>query len=384
MGNNKKEIENSLYASLFNHASIGVIVVDGQGQITTANPYVLKLFGYSDKELLGQKIEVLIPKRYSHEQKREQYAKKPVNRPMGLGMDLFGIKKSGEELPVEISLAHYVQDGEKYYIAFINDISKRKEAERELLALNEDLERQVNERTEHLKEALEKERELGALKSRFVSVASHEFRTPLSTVASSTYLLSQYNKTEDQPKREKHIQRILNSIKALNDILDDFLSESKIEEGKVQILPKTLNLKEVIEDTLQDLNATLRTGQKVIYVHEGSEDCKTDLSAIKHILQNLTSNAIKFSPEHAEIKISSKVVNNTIEIHVKDQGIGIPKSDQEHLFERFHRAENASHIQGTGLGLHIVSKYIEMMKGSIECNSEENVGTEFIVVLNEL
>lgn len=381
---NKTESQDNLYASLFNHASIGIVATDSQGRIATANPYALNLFGYKEEELLGQKIEVLIPKRYAHEGKRAQYAQKPVNRPMGLGLDLFGIKKSGEELPVEISLAHYVQAGEKYFIAFINDISKRKEAERELIMLNEDLERQVNERTEHLKEALEKEKELGILKSRFVSVASHEFRTPLSTVASSTYLLSQYNKTEDQPKREKHIQRILNSIKALNDILDDFLSESKIEEGKVQLLPKTLNVKEVIEDTLQDLGSSQRSGQKIHYHHEGEEYCKTDLNAIKHILQNLTSNAIKFSPEHAVITIKSKVVNHSIEIRVKDQGIGIPKSDQEHLFERFHRGANASHIQGTGLGLHIVSKYIEMLKGSIECNSEENVGTEFIVLLTEL
>lgn len=375
--------DNKFYVPLFNHASLGIILTNDKGNITMANPFALQLFGYELHELLNQKVEILIPRRYTHVEKREAYGKNPVNRPMGMGVDLFGIKKNGLEFPVEVSLAHFKSEEGPNFIAFINDITKRKEVEQELIDLNEALEKKILERTEHLKIALEKEKALSDLKSKFVSVASHEFRTPLSTVASSTYLLSQYTKTEDQSKRDKHIQRIINSVNALNDILDDFLSESKIEEGKIQILVGQFNLKEFVDELLHDMVNHLKKGQKFNYKHTGSELIKSDKSAIKHIVQNLISNAIKFSPENAVIDIFTSYKKGDIQIHVRDKGIGIPKKDQEHLFERFYRAENASAIQGTGLGLHIAAKYIEMLKGSIECTSEENVGTEFIIELKE-
>lgn len=373
-----------LFESLFNHASIGIIVSDQKGNIFIINDYALKMFQYERDDIVNKSVELLIPKRFNHAPLRSEFEQKPQNRPMGMGRDLFGLKKNGEEFSIEISLSFFEMYGEKYFIAFISDIHMRKRAEEELKELNEELERKVNVRTKDLKEALDKEKTLGELKSKFVSIASHEFKTPLSTISSSAYLLSQYHLTQDQVKREKHIQRIQNAVNSLNNILDDFLSQGRIEEGKIQIVIQPFNLEDLMLESIQDFNLQLKTGQSIEYCHSGDKIINSDKSALKHILQNLVSNAIKFSEQNSTITVETKVFNKVLSLRIQDCGIGIPKSDQAHLFERFYRAQNAMNIKGTGLGLHIVSKYIELLRGSIECSSEENKGTEFIIILENV
>ncbi len=373
-----------LFESLFNHASIGIIVSDSKGNVFIVNDYALKMFQYEREELVNKSIEILIPMRFNHVPMRTNFEQKPQNRSMGMGRDLYGLKKSGEEFSVEISLSFFEMYQERYFIAFISDIHKRKKAELELKELNEDLERKVNERTQDLKEALDKEKVLGELKSRFVSIASHEFKTPLSTISSSAYLLSQYHLTQDQAKREKHIQRIQNSVNSLNSILDDFLSQGRIEEGKVQIKILPFDIEELMLESIQDFDSLLKSGQKIIYNHIGDRVILSDKSALKHIFQNLVSNALKFSRENSEVLVETTALNHTLTLKIQDFGIGIPKVDQTHLFERFYRAQNAMNIKGTGLGLHIVAKYVELLKGSIECSSEENKGTEFIILLENV
>ncbi|MEQ1799756.1 MAG: PAS domain S-box protein, partial [Lacibacter sp.] len=268
--------EGKLFETLFNHASIGIIVVNSAAEITLVNNFALFQFGYtSSSELKGKKIEVLIPGRFHHKHvgQRDGYIHKPNNRPMGIGLDLFAKKKDGSEFPVEVSLGNYEFEDNKFVVAFVNDITKRKEIEQEIIRMNEELEQKVEDRTitlrdtveklnlqieeteekdKELVEALNREKELGELKSRFVSVASHEFRTPLSTVLSSIYLLQKYTTTDDQPKREKHIQRIISSVNLLTDILNDFLSVGKIEEGKIQARFSTFDMNKNVVQTIAE------------------------------------------------------------------------------------------------------------------------------------
>lgn len=374
------------FNALFNNAAIGIIITNQVGEILSINNFGLKQFGYEEKDLEGEKIEILIPQRFraNHIKHRDNYHGKNANsRPMGMGMDLFAVKKDGSEFPVEVSISPYMTVEGQYAIAFISDITIRKQSEQALLDLNAELEQKVNERTQSLSEALEKEKELNELKSRFVSMASHEFRTPLSTVLSSAYLLSKYSQTEEQPKRDKHIQRIVSSVNMLNDILNDFLSVGKIEEGRIQVRFAEVNITTLINELLSELQPIYKKGQRIEYNHSGEEIAMLDVSLLKHIVMNLLSNAIKFSSEDAVIHIStSNPDGSELTLKVKDNGIGISKEDQEHLFERFFRGANVTNIQGTGLGLHIVAKYAELMNGTIKAESELGEGTEFIITFN--
>lgn len=385
------------FEALFNYATMGILLTDSQGRITAINPFALNEFGFQEKELIGKPVEVLIPGRYNqHVKHREMYLEKPVTRPMGVGMDLFGLRKDGTEFPVEISLGSFHNQGELFVIAFISNISVRKKAESDIKKLNDELESLVDERTKELTRAmhelerskeevsvaLNKEKELSELKSRFVSMASHEFRTPLSTVLSSSYLIQKYVTTEDQPKRERHIQRIISSVNMLTDILNDFLSLGKIEEGKILVRPSEFNIQEKMNAILSEISNNLKAGQRFNYQHNGTSLIYTDLQLLKHIILNLVSNASKFSEENSPIDITTSVDPGLLKISVKDYGMGISKSDQKHLMERFFRGANAMNIQGTGLGLHIVSKYVELMDGEVECHSELEKGTEFILSFN--
>ena len=386
------------FQALFNFASIGILLTDAEGCILMINGFALNQFGYSEEELLGNKVEMLIPHRFSsrHENDRKAYYQKPVNRPMGIGRDLHGIKKEGTEFPVEVSLSHYKNDEGAFVIAFITDITERINAKVEIIALNNQLETTVEQRTRELTATLHeleiskeeqavllnREKELGELKSKFVSIASHEFRTPLSTILSSAYLINKYPSSEEQPKREKHIQRIISSANMLTDILNDFLSLGKIEEGKMQVHVSEINLKELIDSISNEVEIILKPRQTIRYTHTGNELVSIDPSLLKHIYLNLLSNAIKFSHDDGVIDINTQVTENLAELTVKDYGIGISNDEQHHLFERFFRAVNAMHIQGTGLGLHIVSRYVELMNGKIEFKSELDKGTEFKVLFN--
>ena len=235
---------------------------------------------------------------------------------------------------------------------------------------------------ENLKIALQKEKDLNDLKSKFVSMASHEFRTPLSTVLSSAYLIEKYASAEEQPKREKHLQRIISSVNMLTDILNDFLSVGKIEEGKIQVRLTGFDIQNFIIGMAGELKGTLKKNQKLHCFHEGDPEVLMDASLLRHIVMNLVSNASKFSPETRPIEIRTFNRDDSVMLSVKDYGIGISKEDQQHLMERFFRGANAGNVQGTGLGLHIVSKYAELMNGKVEYMSELEKGTEFLITFN--
>lgn len=401
--------KNTLLQQLFDHVTESIIVTDQEGKITLVNPATQTLFGYSQDELYGKPIEFLMPERFSqrHVNNRNSYNQNPHSRSMGIGLDLFALKRDGSEFPVEISLSPFISDGKKFVIAFIIDITKRKSFENEVInhqkkleqltselkVTNERLEAKVLDRTKvlqealteieksrsELKDALEKEKELNELKSRFLSMASHEFRTPLTTILSSASLISEYNEAEQKDKRIRHVDRIKSAVGNLNNILGDFLSLSKIEEGKVYADFKKFNLQELIDEVNSEIKGICKEGQKIIHKHEGNHQVELDPKLTKNILINLISNAIKFSEENKNVYITTLVNKDRVSLTVKDEGMGISNEDKTHLFQRFFRGENAGNIQGTGLGLNIVSKYVELMNGIIEVESELEKGTTFII-----
>ena len=383
--------------ALFEFATEGIIISDKSGVIVRANPSSEKLFGYEKDELINQKIEILVPTRFnnSHEKHRDNYHHNPHPRSMGKGVDLFGKKKNGEELPIEISLSHYHSNGEQFAIAFIIDISERKVVEDKIKRINAELELKVEERTKILKEtmyqleaskeelsiALEKEKELNDMKSRFVTMASHEFRTPLSTILSSASLIGKYKTGEEEDKRSKHVTRIKSAVSNMTLILNDFLSAGKLEEGKISVNLASINIPDFITECISELSNFLKVGQTVNYIHEGNNNFVSDKQFLKNLIINLVSNSSKFSPENKSIEIKTITSQTEMKITVKDHGMGIPIDEQKNLFERFFRAKNALNIQGTGLGLNIVAKYVEILNGLITFESELNKGTIFYITL---
>lgn len=227
--------------------------------------------------------------------------------------------------------------------------------------------------------ALEKERELSTLKSRFVSMASHEFRTPLGAILSSVSLISKYTEGHQQENRDKHISRIKSSVNNLTNILNDFLSLDKLETGKVRFELEEIDIPEECLRILDDYKTIVKPGQELIFDHKGGVLAEVDKHLFGNILINLLSNAVKYSLEGSHIFVSTIRNEDELLLSVRDEGIGIPEEEQKHMFERFFRANNATNIQGTGLGLNITKKYIDLMRGSITFNSEEGKGTTFIV-----
>ena len=230
-----------------------------------------------------------------------------------------------------------------------------------------------------MEELLAKEKHLNELKSRFVSIASHEFKTPLSTILSSAYLLQMYTQSEEQGKRNKHIERIVNSVNNLTGILNEFLNVGKIEEGKVMLKYSEFNLTALLKEMISDCVVLLKEGQELVYNPTGGTEFYTDITLLRHILLNLITNAIKFSEPGKKITISSNITPESLTVTIEDKGIGIPDEEKKHLFDRFFRASNALAMQGTGLGLHIVARYTELLGGAIECMSQLGIGTTFTV-----
>jgi len=264
-------------------------------------------------------------------------------------------------------------------ITLSSDITQHKEDEAALRKSQSILEKKVAERTFELAQALEREKELNELKSRFVSIASHEFRTPLSTILSSTSLIEHYIKEEHAENRKKHIARIKSSTKNLTDILNDFLSLDKLEQGKVEIIKEPLNLDDLSSEIVDELNTSLKPGQAINLIYSGSKTIMQDKKILRNVLLNLLSNAIKYSGEHKSIYLFIETDNKFVTIKVKDEGIGIPEADQKNLFTKFYRAKNTTNIQGTGLGLNIVKRYVELLNGEITFVSRQNEGTTFTV-----
>ena len=232
-----------------------------------------------------------------------------------------------------------------------------------------------------LHEALNREKELGILKSRFVSMASHEFRTPLSSILSSAELLGMYIEAGKLEKTGKNIKRIKTSVRNLTNILKDFLSLEKLEAGKVEVQNTEIQLKDYLAELSEEIQPILRPDQQLLLQFKNIPVIQTDPYLLKNILINLLSNAIKYSPKGEDVTLEISKGKNQLIFKVIDQGIGIPDEDKQHMFSRFFRASNVENIKGTGLGLTIVKRYLDLMGGGIDFKSEYGKGSTFFFKL---
>ncbi len=402
----ERELEYSVrrYEAIFSNATIGIIVCNEPGQIISANQKANELLGYEPGQLVTLTIEHIVPigvSRY-HEKLRQSFNANPQVRSMGHNRELHAKRKDDSVFPVEISLGYFRLENELYIVAYIIDITFKKEAEQQLLAhrdhieqLNADLERKVADRThalmntldqleqskDELARALAAERELGELKSRFVSMASHEFRTPLTTVLTSATLIEKYPDSDQQDKRQKHLNRIRSTVNHLNDILEEFLSVGKLEEGKIVAHPAEVDVTGLVAETVTDMQGMLKPNQTIQTDLLCTKPVWLDPSLLRKILVNLLSNAVKYSGPGSVVVVKGTCDENQLTLTIIDQGMGISRADQDHLFERFFRANNAINVPGTGLGLHIVGRYVELMQGTVSLQSELNQGTTITLTL---
>jgi len=292
------------------------------------------------------------------------------------------IEKSREAIEKGSGQFHYkgqnVNGKEIYFHAELRCFYDRSENLESVFCVVQDVTEQKKAEMQ-LQRSLAKERELGQLKSRFVSMASHEFRTPLTSILSSVSLIDMLNDKGKLAGQKKYIRRIESSVENMTTILNDFLSLEKLESGKVVLQTNEVTLNEFIAELKDDVAPMLKEDQHLLHEHEGATMARLDPHLMKNILLNLLSNAIKYSPNGSEVKVKSNLTNNHLCIEVIDQGIGIPKDEQKHMFTRFFRANNASNIKGTGLGLTIVKRYLDLMNGTIDFTSVENQGTTFTI-----
>lgn len=280
-------------------------------------------------------------------------------------------RKDGSFYPVEAHLQISELGNKKVCVAIILDITERR-------SYTENLERTVAERTEQLENALIKEKELGELKTKFLSLVSHEFKTPLSGILTSTTLLGKYTEGEQQEKRDKHLHTIKGKVKYLNNIINDFLSVERLETGKVNYKFSTFPLSKVINEVVYDSNMLLKEGQKIVYPKNIDDIIlEFDEKILVLILSNLIHNAIKYSPENTNIDIRATRKKEMLTIAIIDKGMGIPETDQKFIFDRYFRAGNALLTQGTGIGLSIVKRHLTNLGGTISFRSKENKGTTF-------
>lgn len=410
----KDEIQQKLVDSQHQLASIiesavdGIITITDKGIIQSVNPSAAKLFGYEEEEMIGNNIRLLMPEPFhsQHDGYLHAYRSTGHRKIIGIGREVIGKRKDGSVFPFYLSVGEVQLKNRRIFTGIVHDLTEQKRAEEKLKRYNEELEKRVDARTKALAQAmegmeneirerkeieeqlietqkeivqsLEVERTLNELKSRFVSMASHEFRTPLATILSSVSLIDRYHDPDQVDKRIKHINRIKSNVKNLTQILNDFLSLSKLEEGKVSHRPEWIVLKDLAEELTEALQTQTKDNQRIVYQHEGeAQKIFIDPFMIKNICHNFLSNAIKYSPAGSEISFLTQQHETDILIKVRDQGIGIPEEEQKHLFERFFRAQNATNIQGTGLGLSIVKRYADLLGGEVGWESQEGQGSTF-------
>ncbi|MAB58729.1 MAG: PAS domain-containing sensor histidine kinase [Aequorivita sp.] len=398
-----EEKKGNIFRILSEAISEGIVIVNEKQEIVTSNEAAERMFGYGPKELLGENINLLIPREYrhSHTQQVEEYLEKSDPRQMGHGRDLYGRRKDGSVFPVEAGLNPFEIYGSKYVMALVTDISVRKGQEREIIELNMQLEQKVEARTKELKqtikelkeevakrkeaeykilESLRKERELNELKTKFLSLVSHEFKTPLSGILTSATLAGKYTETDQQDKREKHLKTIQSKVKYLNNILNDFLSIERLESGKATYKFDTFPLSKVVNEVIYNANMLLKEGQRINYPQNIDDiSVNFDEKILELSLTNLINNAIKYSPAHTLIDVEVIKEKEALTIKIIDEGMGIPEKEQKYIFNRYFRAENALLDQGTGIGLNIVKSHLESLGGTIIFESEEGKGSTFTI-----
>ena len=400
-----EEKKGNIFKLLSEAISEGIIIVNENQEVVASNGAANAMFGYDENELLGEDLNLLIPKDYrkSHRKHFNNFIEDSDRRQMGHGRDLYGLRKDGTKFPVEAGLNPFQIYENAYVMALVSDITIRKQQESEIKELNANLEDKIAERTKALEDtvaqmkeevekrraaenkmkvSLQKERELNELKTKFLSMVSHEFKTPLSGILTSTTLIGKYTQEEQQDKRDKHLKTIKAKVKYLDNILSDFLSIERLETGKTVYKYSTFPLSKVVNEVIYDANMLLKDGQHIEYPQNIDDiTLEFDEKILELILTNLINNAIKYSSEGSVIEVEVKASENKLNIEVADEGMGIPEKEQKFIFNRYFRAENALLNAGTGIGLNIVKTHLENLGGRISFTSTEGKGSTFVVNL---
>lgn len=386
----------ALLKAIIENAIDGIITIDERGIVESINPSACKLFQYEPHEVIGNNVSILMPQPYRQEHDHYLNRYQTTGKPhiIGIGREVTGLRKDGTQFPFRLGVSDVNFSGRKIFAGFIHDLSREKEAEDKLKEYTSHLEEVVEERTlslkqfvlelqkakEEVSQSLEKEKELGQLKSRFVSMASHEFRTPLSAVQLSASLIDKYAEPLHSLQISKHVNKIKNAVANLTTILNDFLSLEKLEAGRIEPSYTRFDLVKLAEELTEEMQIMAKQNQNILYQHTGTDSMVyLDINLLKNCIINLITNAIKYSGEDSFIEFSTEINASGCSITVKDNGIGIPESDQKHLFEAFFRAHNTGNIAGTGLGLNIVARYTALMNGRVDFQSNIHEGTSFTI-----
>jgi PAS domain S-box-containing protein len=353
------------YRNLVEFAPDPIVIVDEAGKITLVNSRVETDIGYVAEELIGQPIEMLIPSglRDLYVTHRGEYMESPYARPMGEHMEVVILHKNGSEIPVKISLSPIETDGDLLVMAYIIDITAQKELETSL------------------RTALARERELNELKSRFTSMVSHEFRTPLAVIQMSSSILRTYGDRISDEKKVEHLDKVDTQISRLTQLLEDILTIGHAETVGLEFHPEMFDLHDYCRAIVKEIQETSTRHQIDLSITGKTREARLDKELMRQIISNLLTNAIKYSPDGGPIKFSLTSDRAQARLSVKDSGVGIPTEDQERLFQSFHRAQNVGNIPGTGLGLAIVKRAVEAHGGQIHVESAVGKGTTFTITL---
>lgn len=383
-----------LVKAIIENAIDGIITINEHGIIETINPAGCVLFGYTAAEVIGKNICILMPQpdREHHDEYLANYQRTHVPKMIGIGREVQGLTKNGTVFPFRLALSEVKFTDRVIYTGFVHDLTREKAAEAKVRD-SEVEEARTGAQTQSLQtslsamqsdndqmgELLIKEKQLGQLKSRFVSMASHEFRTPLSAVLLSASLIEHYTGA-DNPNITKHVAKIKNAVDSLTLILNDFLLHENLDAGKIEANFTEFDVIKLCEDITEEMQLVSKRDQTIIYQHTGLKNMyRLDPHLLKACIINIISNAIKYSGENTFIEFNTEITHHELRVMIRDYGIGIPESDHAQLFEPFFRAHNTGSVPGTGLGLNIVRRYCNLMNGSIEFKSNDG-GTSFTFI----